>query len=104
TSEAEHTPYSAGIHTFVCFPLMGWLRRMRQEREAHQELGKLTHYLHRAGLSLGSLPVGLLSRIDQHAAAVRDILLISNGKMGVVELAGYAQGVQDAAAESGWRL
>lgn len=83
---------------------MSWLRRVRHERQARQELGELTHHLHRAGLSIGALAPGLLARVDQHAAAVRDILLFSGGRMGPIELAGYARGIRDAATESGWSV
>lgn len=83
---------------------MGWLRRMRYERQARQELGELTHHLHRAGLSIGSLPPGLLADLDQHAAAIRDILRFSGRRVGLIELAAYARGAQDAASENGWCL
>lgn len=45
----------------------------------------------------------LLAAVDQHAAAVRDILLLSSGSLGAVELAAYARGVQDVAMEGPWR-
>ncbi|MFD2395640.1 DUF6401 family natural product biosynthesis protein [Prauserella oleivorans] len=69
-------------------------------REA--ELSALAERLGRAGLAIGSLAPGLLATIDQHAAAVRDILALSGAKVGAVELAGYARGILDAARESGW--
>ena len=47
---------------------------------------------------------GLQAAIDQHAAAVRDILGLTVGSAGPVELAAYARGVQDSAAERGWRF
>ncbi|TQJ06719.1 hypothetical protein FB475_6386 [Kribbella jejuensis] len=47
---------------------------------------------------------GLQAAVDQHAAAVRDILGLTIGSAGPVELAAYAQGVRDAAAEHGWSL
>jgi hypothetical protein len=83
---------------------MGWLLNMWQESAARRELSLLTEWLlGRAGMTLGRLAPGLLAVVDQHAAAVRDILTLGGSRVGVVELAGYARGVQDAAADSGWR-
>jgi hypothetical protein len=83
---------------------MGWLLNMWQESAARRELSLLTEWLlGRAGMTLGGLAPGLLAVVDQHAAAVRDILTLGGSRVGVVELAGYARGVQDAAADSGWR-
>lgn len=44
----------------------------------------------------------LVATVDQHAAAVRDILMFSGDRVGTVELAGYARGIQDVAREAGW--
>ncbi|WP_202867750.1 DUF6401 family natural product biosynthesis protein [Kribbella pittospori] len=40
--------------------------------------------------------------IDQHAAAVRDILAMTAGRAGPIQLAAYARGIQDVAADRGW--
>jgi hypothetical protein len=47
---------------------------------------------------------GLLAEVDQHAAAVRDALIEVSGKVSVIGLAAYADGVSDAAARNGWQL
>ena len=49
----------------------------------------------------GTLP-GVLAVVDQHAAAIRDVLGPRGGTPGLVSLAGYAEGLLDTAAESGW--
>jgi uncharacterized protein DUF6401 len=84
---------------------MGWLLDRWQESAARRELSLLAErLLGRAGLTLSGLAPGLLAVVDQHAAAVRDILTLGGSRLGVVELAEYARGIQDAAADSGWRL
>jgi hypothetical protein len=69
------------------------------EASARRELGALSR------LVFGRMVVtpGVQAAIDQHAAAVRDILSLSPGRIGPVELAGYARGVQDGALHRGWR-
>lgn len=58
-----------------------------------------------AGLLAAAAVPGLAAMIDQHAAAIRDILTIGvesgAAVAGVVLLAGYAQGVQDHLRERG---
>ncbi|MFF5992722.1 DUF6401 family natural product biosynthesis protein [Prauserella flavalba] len=81
---------------------MGWLLNAWHESAAKRELSALADRLSRVGLAVGGLAPGLLASVDQHAAAVRDILTLSGGRVGAVELAGYARGIQDAATESGW--
>jgi len=49
----------------------------------------------------GLLP-GVLAAVDQHAAAIRDVLGPGSGAPGLVALAGYAEGLLDTAAEGGW--
>jgi hypothetical protein len=51
---------------------------------------------------LRSFEPALLAAVDQHAAAIRDILGLTAGRSGPVELAAYARGVRDAATEYGW--
>jgi hypothetical protein len=57
-----------------------------------------------SGLEAAARHPGLLAAIDQHAAAIRDSLLGDLRPLTPVHLAGYAEGVRDAAAEHGWRL
>lgn len=60
-----------------------------------------------AVLAPGVLAPGVLAVVDQHGAAVRDILAFgvpAAAVAGVVLLAGYARGVLDEAAAQGWRM
>lgn len=83
---------------------MSWWLDAWRESGARSELTALAERLGLAGLpgTPGWAPA-LVAMVDQHAAAVRDILAASTGGVGVVELAGYARGVQDVAEKSGWR-
>jgi hypothetical protein len=56
------------------------------------------------GLAAAARDAGLLAAVDQHAAAVRDSLLGDVRPLTAAALAGYADGVVDAAVEHGWRL
>lgn len=56
-----------------------------------------------AGLREAARRPALLADVDQHAAAVRDSLSGDHRPMTVATLAGYAQGVRDAAHEHGWQ-
>jgi hypothetical protein len=80
----------------------------RLERTARRVLDKLNDQLGAAGLVAAAAAPALAAVIDQHAAAVRDILTAGVDKdvavTGVVLLAGYAQGVQDHVRERGWTL
>jgi hypothetical protein len=83
---------------------MVWLLNMWQESAARHELSLLAErLLGHTGMTLGGLAPELLAVVDQHAAAVRDILTLGGSRVGVIELAGYAHGIQDAATDSGWR-
>lgn len=72
------------------------------ESYARRDLKSLADRLDAAGLIPGALGPGGTACVDQHAAAIRDILTFSGGRTSTVELAAYAQGVLDQAAESGW--
>ncbi|WP_432945642.1 DUF6401 family natural product biosynthesis protein [Kribbella sp. CA-253562] len=78
---------------------MGWLRTWK-EAAARQELAALSE---RLAAESAEQP-GLRAVVDQHAAAVRDILTLTPGHAGPIELAEYARGVLDAATDLGWRL
>jgi hypothetical protein len=77
---------------------MMWLGRWL-EASARRDLGVLSRLV----LSRMVVTPAVQAAIDQHAAAVRDILTLSPGRIGPVELAGYAQGVEDGAFGRGWR-
>lgn len=77
----------------------------RLERSARRALDRLNAQVGTAGLLAAAAVPGLAATVDQHAAAVRDILTVGvesgAAVAGVVLLAGYAQGVQDHLRERG---
>ena len=65
----------------------------------------LTHLDEKIGARGMATVPGLTAAVDQHAAAVRDILVVGvEGSTGVgpVLLAGYARGLLDHAKEQDW--
>jgi hypothetical protein len=57
------------------------------------------------GMAVAATVPGLAAAVDQHAAAVRDILVVGvegPAAVGVILLAGYARGLLDHAREMGW--
>ena len=80
----------------------------RLERTARRVLDRLNDQLGTAGLVAAATAPGLAAVVDQHAAAVRDILTVGvesgAAVAGVVLLAGYAQGVLDHLRERGYTL
>lgn len=82
---------------------MSWLSNVWHESSARRELAALAERLGVAPQSTPGWAPALVAAVDQHAAAVRDILLFSGGRLGPIELVGYARGVQDVAIESGWQ-
>jgi hypothetical protein len=82
---------------------MSWLRDL-QEAGARRELAVLRDRIMPGFRSFEpALQPALQAAIDQHAAAIRDILGLSVGSAGPVELAAYARGVRDTATDQGWR-
>lgn len=73
-------------------------------RSARSALSGMMSAFGAAGLDAAARHPGLLAAIDQHAAAIRDSLLGDLRPLTPVHLAGYAEGVRDAAAEHGWHL
>ncbi|MFL6121807.1 DUF6401 family natural product biosynthesis protein [Actinophytocola sp.] len=71
-------------------------------------LDRLNAQLGTAGLTAAAVVPGLAAVVDQHTAAVRDILTVGvesgAAVAGIVLLAGYAQGVQDHVRERGLTL
>ncbi|MEV1328758.1 DUF6401 family natural product biosynthesis protein [Micromonospora costi] len=55
------------------------------------------------GLAAAADDAGLLALVDQHAAAVRESLDGDRRPLSPAVLAGYAEGVRDAALARGWR-
>jgi Family of unknown function (DUF6401) len=80
----------------------------RLERSARRALDRLNTQLGTAGLLAAATAPGLAAVVDQHAAAIRDILVVGvesgAAVAGIVLLAGYAQGVQDHVRERGLQL
>jgi Family of unknown function (DUF6401) len=77
----------------------------RLDRSSRRVLDRLHERVGAAGLAAAAAVPGLGAVVDQHAAAVRDILTtgVQSGAAvaGTVLLAGYAQGVLDHLRESG---
>jgi hypothetical protein len=80
----------------------------RLERSARRTLDRLHDQLGTAGLVAATTVPGLAAVVDQHAAAIRDILAtgVESGAAvaGTVLLAGYARGIQDHLRERGLAL
>jgi hypothetical protein len=80
----------------------------RLERSARRALDRLHDQLGTAGLVAAATVPGLAAVLDQHEAAVRDILTtgVESGAAvaGAVLLAGYARGIQDHLRERGLSL
>ena len=77
------------------------------ELSARRGLARLHDSLGRPGMAAAAALPALTAVVDQHAAAVRDILAVgvdsSVTVAGVILLAGYARGLLDQARELGWR-
>jgi len=71
-------------------------------RSSRTVLATLGSSVGTAGLAAATGRPGLLALIDQHAAAVRDSLGGDRRPLGVAALAGYAEGLREAATEHGW--
>jgi hypothetical protein len=78
------------------------------EHHAQRWLARLTEQVGGAGLVAAAAVPALLAAVDQHAAGVRDILLLgvegSAAAAGAVLLAGYAKGLLDEAGTDATRL
>ena len=78
------------------------------EWAARRYLRRLGEQVGAAGLAVATGVPGVMAAVDQHSAAVRDI--VTQGAAGppaeatAVLLAGYARGVLDHARRKGWRL
>jgi hypothetical protein len=75
-----------------------------ETRSARSVINGMMSAFGMSGLAAAARHPGLLAAIDQHAAAIRDSLLGDLRPLTPVHLAGYAEGVRDAAVEYGWRL
>lgn len=80
----------------------------RLERSARRLLARLHEQLGTAGMVAAAAVPGLAAMVDQHIAAVRDILMVGvesgASVAGEVLLASYARGVQDHVRERGLTL
>lgn len=78
------------------------------EFSARRTLDHLHDQIGTAGLAAAAAVPVLTAMVDQHAAAVRDILAVgvegSSAVAGAVLLAGYARGLLDQGDRMGWRL
>lgn len=82
------------------------LRAAWAEFSARRTMAHLQERIGVAGLAAAAAVPGLAAAVDQHSAAVRDILAMgvedAAGVAGVVLLAGYARGLLDQGREAGW--
>ena len=69
----------------------------------HPHIATLMARLGEAGLAAAAALPGLLAELDQHAAAVVSALCGDGRPLAPLTLAGYAEGVHDAATLRGWR-
>jgi hypothetical protein len=80
----------------------------RAEFSARTMLAQLHDRIGGQGMAAAVVVPGLAAVVDQHAAAVRDILAAgvegAAAATGVVLLAGYARGLLDQAREMGWHV
>jgi hypothetical protein len=84
--------------------LFGGFSSRAATRSARAALTALMSSFGADGLDAAARHPGLLAAIDQHAAAIRDSLFGDLRPLTAIHLAGYAEGVRDAAAEHGWRF
>jgi uncharacterized protein DUF6401 len=78
--------------------------RRTVSRSARATLADLMASVGTTGLAAAARWPGLQATLDQHAAGVRDSLGGDLRPLGAVQLAGYAEGVREAAADNGWHL
>ncbi|MGW0435604.1 DUF6401 family natural product biosynthesis protein [Micromonospora sp. NPDC003197] len=71
---------------------------------AQAALAELMASVGTSGLAAAARWPGLQAAVDQHAASIRDSLDGDRRPIGAVRLAGYAEGVREAAAESEWQV
>lgn len=76
----------------------------RQLWAAQAAIAELRAVVGVPGLAAARSCPGLLTEVDQHAAELRDALGAGPHPPDLVALAGYAEGLRDAAAEYGWWL
>lgn len=77
------------------------------EQSARRMLTHLDVRIGGPGMAAAADVPGLTAAVDQHAAAVRDILAIGvdgPAVVGVIPLAGYARGLLDHARTMGWPI
>jgi hypothetical protein len=67
--------------------------------EAWRQVGRLG----RAGITAMTRSPGLAAAVDQHAAAVRDVIVASGGTVHAESLRDYLDGFVQVAMERGWR-
>jgi hypothetical protein len=88
--------------------LFDHLANHRAEHHAQRFIARLMDQVGGPGLAAAASVPALLAAVDQHAAGVRDILLLgvegSAAAAGAVLLAGYAKGLLDEAGTDGGRL
>lgn len=100
TPSAAHQPVPGG------WPTLHATRPGRTVLEVtrtHPQIASLMARLGEVGLAAAAVLPGLLAELDQHVTAVREALGRDGRPPATLALAGYAEGVRDAAAARGWR-
>ncbi|RAY14533.1 hypothetical protein DPM19_12175 [Actinomadura craniellae] len=70
--------------------------------EFADELHAIIHDIGVAGVAKMAETPGLAAEVDQHAAAVRDIVVASGERLNEASLLDYLHGFAEAAVERGW--
>ncbi|GAB7052618.1 DUF6401 family natural product biosynthesis protein [Catenuloplanes indicus] len=73
-------------------------------QRARSALAGLMSSVGSLGLATAASAPALLAAIDQHAAAIRDSLEADLRPLSAIALAGYVEGLRDAAREHGWHM
>jgi Family of unknown function (DUF6401) len=71
---------------------------------ARATLSDLTDRVGVPGVEAAAALPGLLAELDQHGAALRDLLGEPGRGPSPISLAGYAEGLRDMAGDLGWQI
>jgi hypothetical protein len=71
---------------------------------ARASLSDLADRVGAPGTAAAARLPGLLAALDQHGAALRDLLSEDGRGPSLISLAGYAEGLRDMAGDLGWQL
>lgn len=86
------------------YGLLTGVGRDTATRSARSALANLMESVGTAGLAASAASPRLLAAVDQHTAAIRDSLRDAGSSVSGPALAGYAEGLREAAIAHGWQL